>query len=463
MPAMVDRAPATVSTRASGVLRRLHRGDLGRRAFGLGLTVIVVVAFGLRLLLLGSIASADPTGGDPYYYHAQANLVVDGHGFTDPFRLRETLAENPPRAVYEPVAIHPPLFTLWLAIPSAVGLRSYLAHKVMSCLAGALAVGAIGLFASSVAGRRAGLIAAVIASVYPPLWSIDGQLWPEGLFTALVAASCWLAVRARERSDWRWAAGAGLAVGLATSTRGEAIALTPLLLVPMVGWRPGPWRRRCAEVAVAGLACLAVLAPWAIRNLRTFEHPVWISTNSDEVFVYANNPYAYGTEDGGRFLGFWFYPWQDQLRAEFGEAPGDASEKARYWREMGVQYAKEHKGRWPVVAAARLGRAWNLYAPFQNAAFDKIDGKSETVSRIGVWTWWAVLIGSVPGVVVLRRRRVTLIPFAALALTVSATAIYAYGANRFRTPLEVAAIVLTAVAVDAWWSRRAVSLAAGES
>jgi hypothetical protein len=65
-----------------------------------------------------------------------------------------------------------------------------------------------------------------------------------------------------------------------------------------------------------------------------------------------------------------------------------------------------------------------------------------------------VLLGSVPGVIVLRRRGVTLVPFAALAVTVSATAIHAYGANRFRTPLEVGALVLTAVAIDAAWRRR---------
>jgi 4-amino-4-deoxy-L-arabinose transferase-like glycosyltransferase len=427
---------------------------LGPRAFAFGLLAITVAAFAFRLTLLGSIASTDPAGGDPYYYHAQANLLVEGHGFSDPFRLKDTLAEDPPRAVYEPVAIHPPLFTLWLAIPSAVGFKGYLAHKVMSCLAGALAVAAIGLFGREVAGGRAGLLAAALAAVYPPLWSIDGQLWPEGLFTALVAASCALALRARARPGWRWAAATGVAVGLATSTRGEAIALLPLLVLPALAWGAGPLRRRLPDLAVAGTACLVVLAPWAVRNATTFDHPVWISTNSDEVFVYANNPYAYGTADGGRFLGFWYYPWQDELRARHGEPPGDASQKARYWREQGVDYATAHKGRWPVVAAARLGRAWNVYAPFQNAAFDKIDGKSEAVSRAGVWAWWAVLLGSVPGVIVLRRRGVTLVPFAALAVTVSATAIYAYGANRFRTPLEVGALVLTAVAIDAAWRRR---------
>ncbi|MEO6627953.1 MAG: glycosyltransferase family 39 protein [Aquihabitans sp.] len=418
------------------------RVDDGRR-FAIGLGAISLVALVFRLTLLANIAKHNPTGGDPFYYHEQANMLVEGHGFSDPFGFRET-------GRYNPVAIHPPVFTLWLALASAVGLKGYLAHKVMSCLAGALAVAAIGIFGREVAGRRAGLLAAALAAVYPPLWSIDGQLWPEGLFTAVVALACWSALKAWRRPGWRWAALAGALVALAALTRGEAIALTALLIVPILLLRrERALRSNLFHLAAAAMACVAVLAPWTVRNAVTFNHVVALSTNSDEVVVYANNPYAYGTADGGRFLGFWFYPWQDELRRQNGEPPGDASDKALYWRQQGLAYARAHKDRLPVVVAARVGRAWNVYAPFQNASFDQIDGKSRAVSVAGVWAWWAVLAGSIPALIILRRRKVTIIPFLALAGTVTLSAIYAYGGNRFRTPLDLAALVLTAVTIDA--------------
>lgn len=440
---MVDRGVALEDGPADVV-------NNGGRRFHLGLAGVTLGAFLLRLSTVANIASRNPDGGDPYYYHVQANFLVRGHGFSDPFIWRESQE-------MVPSAIHPPLYSLWLAIPTYFGQGGYTAHKIMSCLAGALTVAMIGILARKVAGNRAGLIAAFLAAIYPPLWSIDGQLWPEGFFTGLVALACWAAYRAREEPGWRTATAVGAAVAAAALTRGEAIGLAPLLIVPMILFRHGrPGRREWTDLTVAGLACLVVLAPWTIRNVTTFEHFVPLSTNSDEVWVYANNPYAYGTVAGGDYLGFWYFPWQEQLRDErqdrlgdeLREPPGDASEKARYWREEGVRYAKEHSGRLPVVVAARVGRAWNVYAPFQNARFDQIDGKRLWVSQLGVFAWWGALALAVPGAWLLRRRGVTIIPFVALATLITVTAIYAYGANRFRTPLEMAALVLAAVTTD---------------
>ncbi|MBK6858429.1 MAG: glycosyltransferase family 39 protein [Microthrixaceae bacterium] len=428
-------------------LVRVRSLDRTARRFVGRLTAISLAALCFRLTLLGSIAARNPDGGDPLFYHLQANFLVEGHGFSDPFLWLET-------GRFEPVAIHPPLFTMWLALSSALGFKGFLAHKVMSCIAGALAVFAIGVLGREAGGRgvvgaRVGLVAAGLAAIYPPLWSIDGQLWPEGLFTLMVALTAWCSLRTWRTPTIGWAVATGVFLGLSALTRGEAIIMSVVLVTPVVILRDRRWTRNLGHLLAAGAACALVLAPWAIRNATQFEEFVPLSTNSDEVLVYANNPYAYGTVDGGRFLGFWFYPWQDQLRAERGgEPPGDASQRARYWGDEGRAYARAHRDRLPVVLAARVGRAWNLYAPFQNAAFDKIDGKSERVSVAGVWAWWAALSLSIPGLLLLRRRGITVIPFVGLAATVTISSLYAYGGNRFRTPLDVAVLVLAAVTIE---------------
>lgn len=134
----------------------------GGRRFHLGLAGLTLGAFLLRLSTMANIASRNPDGGDPYYYHVQANFLVNGHGFSDPFIWRESHQ-------MVPSAIHPPLYSLWLAIPSFFGQGGYTAHKIMSCLAGALTVAMIGILARKVAGNRAGLVAAFLAAIYPPL------------------------------------------------------------------------------------------------------------------------------------------------------------------------------------------------------------------------------------------------------------------------------------------------------
>ena len=59
----------------------------------------------------------------------------------------------------------------------------------------------------------------------------------------------------------------------------------------------------------------------------------------------------------------------------------------------------------------------------------------------------------VAGWVVLRRRGVLVYPLVALGLMVLVTTVYAYGAVRFRTPLELALLIGAGVAVDAAWAR----------
>jgi hypothetical protein len=56
---------------------------------------------------------------------------------------------------------------------------------------------------------------------------------------------------------------------------------------------------------------------------------------------------------------------------------------------------------------------------------------------------------SMCGAIILRRRRVPILPLVAMAALVTLTAASAYGVTRFRVPAEVAIVILSAVALDA--------------
>jgi hypothetical protein len=66
-----------------------------------------------------------------------------------------------------------------------------------------------------------------------------------------------------------------------------------------------------------------------------------------------------------------------------------------------------------------------------------------------------VLVGfAIAGVVILRRRKVALIPLLAPVVIVTIVAAAFYGLVRFRAPAEVSIVVLAAVALDALWAKR---------
>src|SRR3954465_11876101 len=86
-----------------------------------------------------------------------------------------------------PTPTPPPLYPLYLSLFSLVGLKSWAAHRVASCLLGAATVGAVGILGRRVGGERVGLVAAGIAAVYPLLWVNDATVLSESLYGLLIA------------------------------------------------------------------------------------------------------------------------------------------------------------------------------------------------------------------------------------------------------------------------------------
>jgi hypothetical protein len=359
--------------------------------------------------------------GDATYYHELANRLADGAGFVDPGNGTT------------PTALHPPLFPLLLALPSSLGLDSYTAHRVVVCLVGTATIVVVGLVARRLGGERAGLIAAGLAALYPTLISADSAVMSETLLGLLVALSMLAAYRLIDRPGLGRAALLGAVIGLAALTRGEAILLLVLLL---------PWRRPKLAAAVA-LACVVVVAPWTIRNLSTFEKPVLLSSNEGNLIAGANCPSTYY----GRDIGSW-----DLRCVPHGPLFEDDSLAAARFRHAGVEYARDHAGRIPLVVLARLGRTFELYQPIRQA--EHAEARAAGLEVAGAVAFLLLVPVGAYGAVLLRRRGVRLTPvLAPFAVAVAATVV-GYGVPRFRHPADVALTVLAAVALDAVIAQR---------
>jgi 4-amino-4-deoxy-L-arabinose transferase-like glycosyltransferase len=397
-----------------------------RRGFWPALFAIVAAGVGVRVLYTLLEAPWPPVGlDDQFYFSALPKLLADGEGFVAPFRYVF-------RDVTVATAEHPPFYSVVLAVPAELGLTSPDSQRLAGTLFGAGTIATLGLLGRRLAGVRAGLLAAGLAALYPTLIAADGALMSESLYGFLVALSLLAAYRLLEAPTAGRAAALGAVTGLAALTRGEALLLLPLLLVPVLrhrAWRAG---------VVAVLVFAAVLTPWTARNWIVFDRPVLVATNSGTAVAGANCDETYR----GDKLGGW---WPPCIRSH----PGNEAEHHAEALRDGVRYAADHAGRLPVVLAARLGRVWSLYHPFQIP-----EGRSTRVQKLGVVAFFLLVPLAVVGIVVLRRRRMSiwilLMPF----VIVTVTALASYGNVRFRQPAELALVVLAAIAIDALWPRR---------
>jgi hypothetical protein len=109
----------------------------------------------------------------------------------------------------------------------------------------------------------------------------------------------------------------------------------------------------------------------------------------------------------------------------------------------------DHLDRLPAVTTVRVLRTWSLYEPEQMNALNQGEDRERWASKLGVYSFWLLAPVAVAGAVVLRRRRVLLLPLLALPVIVTVVAAGFYGLVRFRLPAEISVVVLAAVAVDA--------------
>jgi hypothetical protein len=397
----------------------------------------LIAAAGLALRIAYVLITKNPraVGGDSFYYHYGANLLVEGRGFPDPIQLLQFHREMPGAA-------HPPGYILALAIPSLFRLDTFLDHQIWSCIIGGATVLLVGVTGKEIAGPRVGLIAAVLAGVYPSVWFYDSVVMSETLILLTTTLAILIAYRFARRRSVGLAIGLGIAVGVAALTRAESILLVPLLVVPLALWlRDVDLRRRLGLLAIATGATLVTVAPWVGYNLVRFEDPVFLSSNLELTLLSANCDDTYY----GPFLGFWAL----RCGTQFVPPKGDASVQARFFRAKVREYVDDHKSRVPVVVLAREGRTWGFMNANQQITIDQIEGKELNTSRIALGMYYALLALSVVGVVALRRRRVPLTPLLAVLGAVALTVGFVYGTTRFRAPAEVSLVLLGSVGIDA--------------
>jgi hypothetical protein len=138
-----------------------------------------------------------------------------------------------------------------------------------------------------------GLIAALLTCFYPHFLLYSSILMSETLFIPAYYGALLLFMRAMERPRGWALLRAGLAAGAVVLIRPAVVSLAPVALAAVLkASMSGKRRIRALALVMAG--GLAVLGPWALRNLVAYGHFVLIAPNGAMTLAASNNPESTG-------------------------------------------------------------------------------------------------------------------------------------------------------------------------
>ncbi|HTX64101.1 MAG TPA: glycosyltransferase family 39 protein, partial [Acidimicrobiales bacterium] len=415
----------------------LRTGRFSTRAAVLG-----VLALALRLVL-GRFEPLPPTRylrgplvADETWYVRVAHNLLEGRGF-----------------VFEGVqtALHGPLTVLLLVPATALQPFGYTAQRATMSVLGALAVVVIAYVGRELGGDRLGLVAGVVAALYPGLWVNDLVATSETPAIALLSVVLYLSLRCRRGLTWRRVVALGVTLGLLALDRGELAFLGAALCVPgvVVGSR-GERRRGLVagrSAAVIVVLALALIAPWAAYNQSRFHRTVLISDDLGQTLVGANCPQSYyGPLTGydGNTCFFSVLAAEERAQPHANEAAQNA-----WFQHEAITYALHHASRWPEVAVLREAWLWSLWRPgwtvVMSAAYI---GRPAWMSWLQIASFWVLAPVAFAGALLARRRRVRVGELVTMVVFTALLGLLVVGHLRYRIAAEVAIVTLSAIALD---------------
>lgn len=240
------------------------------------------IAVGAALRCLSLVQNRGFCHGDLNIDSSIAESLAHGKGFWVPFEDASVFVADPlgdTLATFgHPADSHGPLWPMLAAPFVWIVKDGYLACQILSFLCGLLTIFAAGRvfrnFLAGEAGEWAGRAAAWACALSLPLCDYAGG---GSLYAGEICVVTLLPLVASSLDTRRGALAAGAALGAS-----YLLAYQNALLIPLFAlgaFACFGFRAACTNLMIAGAACLAVTAPWFIRNYVVFGDPLY-STNA---------------------------------------------------------------------------------------------------------------------------------------------------------------------------------------
>jgi 4-amino-4-deoxy-L-arabinose transferase-like glycosyltransferase len=324
---------------------------------------------------------------------------------------------------------------------------------------GTVTVALIGLVALEAFGAEVGVAALALAAIYPVLIETSSVLVAENLLIALELAAvyCGLRIRRAAHPYW-WTVLAGVLAGLAALVHQDGVVLVLPLAIAAWSALAARTSRIRALVAPAAMivAFVLTIVPWMVRNAVELHRFVPISDQAGETLFGTYNPVSAADHQIP-------YRWRTPYLVATHRPSVEKAAKpvilvaSRYrepdWEGKLLGFAFDYIGAHPLsplaVSFHNTLQLLELEGSFAWESSTASIGLQRGFARIGVVSFWAVLILAVLGAVTSYARRaprwIWLVPILFFLSTVWVRA----ETPRFRLPIDPFLVLLAACAL-AW-------------
>ncbi len=349
-----------------------------QRSYMRTLLVLLVVGLAARIAITnhGGWATPPVPGSDSNEYDSYAWNLAQGHGYSG---ISPDVKKPDGQLLEHPTAYRSPgTSVLWAGLYWFFGHR-YGVVRFFHCVLDTLTILLIFQIGRKCFSNTVALLAAAIYAAWPTALLYSSQLVSEPLFTFLFCCFILISLQFAERASWPRSIAAGVLLGLAMLTRGNAVLMV-VLLIPWSIWQFRRTPRLVVRSLAISLVALVMLVPWTIRNYEIFHSFIPFQTGGGDVLlgsynrVIASNPLYYG-----------YYVWPDSELPEFREqitAPNNEVIRDHVETQLAIQWARNHPETWCYLVESRFRRS---LTPF-------LQQKSPMLYRVGTLVSWGPIL-----------------------------------------------------------------------
>jgi Flp pilus assembly protein TadD len=338
-----------------------------------------------------------------------------------------------------------PLYIYFLAAVLAVG--SLTAVRVLQVALGTVAVALIFKTTEVWFNRRAAWMAGALAAFTGVLTFYEALVMQSGIDAVLTAGLLGGVAFAIMREEPRWAALAGVCLGLETLNRPNVLIAGAAVLVGLAIVR----RQRPAAFMAAGL--VLALLPVGLRNVVVAREWTFTSSQGGLNFYIGNNAQATGTYRAVPEVTANIAGQADEARRVAERAEGRSlsdSQVSSYFFGLGLEWIRAHPGAAVRLTAKKIAAAFNGQFIYLNASLPFYKWDARTLLRLLVVGPWLIVPLGLVGLVVAApsSHRAAYVVWAAFVPVYALAVAVFFVADRYRLPMLVPLCIGAGAAID---------------